>query len=446
MPGTSGGHADVEAGGAPRARRVLVVAYYFPPMGLSGVQRVAKLVKYLPAHGWLPTVLTVEPAGYFAYDATLLREVEAAGVEIVRTPSWDPTRLFGRRRIVSLPSEPRRRLLSLASQFLFVPDNKIGWYPFAVRAGRRLLRRRCFDAILSSAPPYSAHLVARTLSRESGLPLVTDFRDAWVENPRHVYPTPLHRRMNAWLERRVLQASRQVLTINDPIRDGLLRRMPAGVADTRVQLLYQGYDPQDFDGVPLPVPEGDGRMRLVYSGVFYDVQTPDYFLRALAELFERRPEARAEIEAVFVGLVPDASKRLAASLGLDGTIRCAGYVPHDEAVAYLLGADVLWMTVGERAGAEGISTSKLFEYMGARRPILALVPEGAVRQALAPYGAARVVAPADVPAIRAALEAWWEAWREGRLPVPDEAYVRAFDRRRLAGVCARLLDDAVIAP
>jgi len=93
-------------------RRVLVIAYYFPPMGLSGVQRVAKFVKYLPEHGWQPTVLTIEPAGYFAYDTTLLHEVKQAGVAICRTASWDPTRFFRRHQTIPLPSELQRRRLS----------------------------------------------------------------------------------------------------------------------------------------------------------------------------------------------------------------------------------------------------------------------------------------------------------------------------------------------
>ena len=182
-------------------RRVLVIAYYFPPMGLSGVQRVAKFVKYLPEHGWQPTVLTIEPAGYYAYDTTLLHEVKQAGVAICRTASWDPTRFFRRHQTIPLPSEPQRRRLSTVSQLLFVPDNKIGWLPHALRAGRRLLKERAFDAIFSSAPPYTAHLIAARLSRQSGVPLVVDFRDDWVGNPRHVYPTPLHRYLNGRLER-----------------------------------------------------------------------------------------------------------------------------------------------------------------------------------------------------------------------------------------------------
>ena len=396
---------------------MLVVAYYFPPMGMSGVQRVAKFVKYLPEHGWQPTVLTVAPGGYFAYDETLLREVEAAGAEIVRTASWDPTRLFGRKRTVALPGESARRRLSNASQFVFVPDNKIGWLPYAVRAGRRLLRERPFEAVFSSAPPYTAHLVAARLARAAGLPLITDFRDDWVGNPRHVYPTPWHRRVHERLERRVVRASCRVTTINTHIRDALVRRNGGDAVARRVSVLPQGFDPADFERPAAS--RNPHRMRLLYSGVFYDAQTPDVFLRALAVWLEGRPDVRGRVEAVFVGLVPEASRALAERLGLGGVVRYEGYRPHDEA----------------------ISTSKLFEYFGAEKPILALVPEGAAREALAPYGAARVVEPDDTAAVADALDDLFRRWDEGRLPRPDPAYVRRFDRRNLAGDLAALLAE-----
>lgn len=409
-------------------------------MGLSGVQRVAKFVKYLPEHGWQPTVLTVDPAGYFAYDETLLHEMEDAGVEIVRTATWDPTRLFKRKQTVPLPVEWKRRWLSTLSQFFFIPDNKIGWMPHALRAGRRLLREQTFDAIFSSAPPYTSHLIAARLSRVSGLPLVLDFRDDWVGNPRHVYPTPLHRVLNAVLERYAIRTSSHAFTINEPIRDGLIdRNSRQGVAPS-VQIIPQGFDPVDFQECQLaPLP---GKMRLLYTGIFYDAQTPDYFLQALARFVAQHPAAREHIEAVFVGLLPESSQQLIGDLGIRELVRYEGYVPHHEAVAHQLAADVLWMTIGRRPGAEGISTSKLFEYMGTRKPILALVPPGAAQRDLEPYGAATIVAPDDMQGITSALATLFAQWETQTLPTPNESYVRQFDRKVLAGRLAALLADA----
>jgi len=173
-------------------RRVLLIAYYFPPLGLSGVQRVTKFAKFLPDFGWDVSVLTVKPRSYFAYDESLLTDLDRDEITVHRTASLDPTRFFGSRRI-GMPPEGRRRLVSGISQTLFQPDNKIGWFPFAVREGKRLLHEHTHHVILASAPPYTAHLIGSKLSRETGLPLVLDYRDDWVDNPRHTYPTKWHR-------------------------------------------------------------------------------------------------------------------------------------------------------------------------------------------------------------------------------------------------------------
>ena len=304
-----------------------------------------------------------------------------------------------------------------------------------------MLREQAFDAVFSSAPPYTAHLVAARLSRKHSLPLVVDFRDDWVGNPRHVYPTVLHRRLNQRMEQRVLRASRHAVTINEPIRTALIQRNTRPDFDPSISVIPQGFDADDFGVEPAALePEV---MSLLYSGIFYDAQKPDFFLRALANLVEKRPETRAHLKAVFVGLLPKTASQLIERLGIENLVRYEGYVSHDEAVAFQRAADVLWMTIGKRPGAEGISTGKLFEYFGTRKPILALVPPGAAREALKPHGAASLVAPDDVAAIERALSALYDRWRAGHLPTPNESYIQQFDRRRLAGLLAEFLSRSL---
>ena len=429
------------------SRRVLVLAYYFPPMGLSGVQRTLKFVKYLPDYGFEPTVLTCEPRGYFAYDAELLEEVEEAGIDVVRARSWDPTMLFGQRSVVTLPEERRRRRLTSISQFLFVPDNKVGWIGPAAREARRLMKKAPFDVIFSTAPPYSAHLLGRRLSRKTGLPLVLDFRDDWLGNPRHVYPTAIHHALSRMLERRALSSSRRIVVINEEMRQNLLSRNADLLRPHDVVVIPQGFDPADFPSPPAEVKVGrsapDGKFTLLYSGVFYDAQTPDYFLRALADLFARRSDLRTRIRAVFLGLVPEESRKLARELGVDEVLEFEGYLAHSRSVERLRGADVLWMTVGRREGAETISTSKLFEYFGSRKPILGLVPDGAARSALERYRAAEIVDPNGIPEIAAAIERLYEKWISKSLPAPPEDVVIQFDRTKLAERLAEVLESSI---
>ncbi|MEK6756962.1 MAG: glycosyl transferase family 1, partial [Bacteroidota bacterium] len=187
-------------------RKVLIIAYYFPPMGLSGVQRTAKFVKYLPKYGWKPTVLTVSPTGYYALDPSLLAEVEQAGTEIVRASSLDPNRLFKRQKIVKMPSEGMRKLFQFVGDTFFIPDTKIGWKLTAIRAACGLLQREQFDLIYATAPPQTDFLIGEALKKKFKLPLVLDYRDAWLDYPFKYYPSPLHRYLHYRMEKRVVKA------------------------------------------------------------------------------------------------------------------------------------------------------------------------------------------------------------------------------------------------
>ena len=166
----------------------------------------------------------------------------------------------------------------------------------------------------------------------------------------------------------------------------------------------------------------------------------DFFLKALSGFIRESPDYASRIRVVFVGLVPESSKALAESLGLSQYIEYTGYVSHSQAIEYALGADVLWMTVGEGKGQELISTSKLFEYMGTQKPILGLVPDGAAKDALMTYKASWVVSPEDIPGIHQSLETIYMAWANGRLPEADAEFVEQIERKNLTGKLSELLE------
>src|SRR5690606_10060076 len=170
--------------------RLLVVAYYFPPAGGAGVQRVLKWVKYLRDFGIEPVVVTVRAGAYPKHDETLVRDVPE-GVEAYRSRALDPfgtyARLTGRTRqaavaeqLQNAPDGFGERLARWMRANVVLPDARVGWVPFAIRTAKRLHRERPFDAVLTSGPPHSAHLVGRAL-RRAGLPWIADFRDPWTD-------------------------------------------------------------------------------------------------------------------------------------------------------------------------------------------------------------------------------------------------------------------------
>ncbi|MXW82960.1 MAG: glycosyltransferase family 4 protein [Rhodothermaceae bacterium] len=420
-------------------KQVLVVAYYFPPLGLSGVQRIGGFVRHLPEYGWKPTVLTAKPAGYFAHDDSLWAPIQEAGIRVIQTRSLDPTRFFRAGSTVKLPRESKRKVLASISNWVFVPDNKLGWMPFAVRAGLREASFQAFNAIFSSAPPYTGHLVGCKIARRLGLPLIVDFRDDWVGNPRHIYPTPLHRRLHVRQERRVLQNASAVSTINHPILDGLQARHKR--LNIPGHVISHGYEEQRASSVIRK--NHKNKLCLVYTGVFYDAQTPEYFLRGLREFLIQNPDMLERVTAIFAGLVPDYFARLVRSLKLEQVVQYVGYLEHSSVVALQQRADILWMTIGSRPGASQISTGKLFEYMGTRKPILALVPPGAASDTLHRYRAAYIVSPEDINQATQALNRIRNDWRNQCFPEPDEAFVSKLSRKHLTQRLSDALNTAV---
>lgn len=418
--------------------RVLVIAYYFPPMGMSGVQRTLKFVKYLPHHGWEPTVLTITPTAYYALDYAMMEELEESGVKTVRTNSLDPTRLFDKGKPVKMPHEKLRGLLSILSQIVFIPDNKIGWKREALRVGRQLMHEQQFDVIFSTAPPYTCHLIGQELSREFGVPLVLDYRDAWVDNPLHFYLTPFHKLAHQKLERRVLKTSSRVITINRRIKELMISRY-GFLSYNDIAIIPQGFDPEDFqldDGVELPFSR---KMRFTYAGTFYRNRTPKYFLVALAQLLKDRPGLRDRIEAVFIGTFRKENMGLIESLGLQDLVKVFGYLDHKAAVRYLMTSDVLWLTIGNGNGEDMISTGKLFEYIGARKPILGLVPEGIAKATILASKAGTVAGPQDVAEIKKAIENLFQQWEKRQLPKIPLEFADEYNRIRLAGELAKEL-------
>ncbi|MER3522628.1 MAG: glycosyl transferase family 1 [Ignavibacteria bacterium] len=420
-------------------RRVLVIAYYFPPMGLSGVQRTLKFVKYLPHFGWKPTVLTVEPRGYFAHDESLLDELRGRDVEIIRTDAIGPGKVFARNTNVGLPYEPLRKLLSRVSDTFFIPDNKIGWKHKALRTALAVHRSAPFDLIFATAPPFTDFLVGAALRRRTGKPLVLDYRDPWVEYPHRFYPTPLHKRRHVQLERRVLKVSSHILTTNRRVKELLIRRYDfLGYHD--VQILPQGFDPEDFQAVSAEgVVPRSGKMRVTYAGVFWEDRVPTYFLHALHALFQERPEWRQRIEALFIGKFRAENMKLVQKLGLSDAVTIVDYLPHRLCVNNLVTSDVLWMIVGDDVGSPG----KVYEYIGARKPILGCVPEGFLKQTILEAGGI-VTQPRDVVGIKRALEEFYRRYEAGTLQGPHPEVVAKYDRIKLTAELVKVFEALMV--
>lgn len=406
--------------------KVLVIAYYFPPMGLSGVQRTLKFVKYMKNYNWEPTVLTTGATGYFAHDMTLLKECEDADIRIIRTEGLDPYSMLSKRKTVKLPPEYLRKLLSRISKTFLIPDNKIFWAKKAYKVAKDLLSREKFDIIFVTIPPFSTFPMAAALSREFDISLFVDYRDLWTGNQYEFNLTPYHRYLHKKKEYRSLKTADKIIVINRKIKERLLNTFPFLTFED-VVIIPQGFDEEDFIGIE-PIPNVNNKMRLTYSGIFYEYVTPKYFLYAFKKLSLERPDVAADMELIFIGHLRKENQNLVNKLGIQSYVKDYGYLDHRESIRRIMSSDVLWFMIGNKHSADSLSTGKLFEYIRTKKPIIACVPDGAAKTAAMEYGASFIADPDNIDQIKDTILKVYNLYRSHSLPSPNEEFINKHRR------------------
>ena len=422
-------------------RNVLFIVYYFPPMGSSGVQRPLKFVKYLRRYGWNPIVVAPEPGAYHTFDDSLQAELDAMQVEVHRVGAKTPFHLIGKsgRQIGFIPDRLAgwvRRLLS----FFYLPDNKTGWIKPALQKAGEIMEDNDIDVIFSTATPYSNHLIAAELKRRTGKPVVMDFRDDWLDCHLSIYPTRLHRKKVARMERDCIKQA-DGITANNPTTLASLKSRCIN-PQTAFHLLEHGFDPDDFKDTS----DGnvtDGKITFLYSGIFYEESRPDVFLQALSELLKEGIITKRELEIQFQGGLKAVHRETIRSYGLQDVCVDHGFVDHKEAVRNLFKADILWLIVGHQKSSDRITPGKLFEYMATHKPILGLVPEGDSKDILTDYKAGFICNPYEADEVKKTVRAIIGTWKKGSLPAPDNDFIRRFDRQKITGELAAIFNSCV---
>lgn len=421
---------------------VLVIAYYFPPFGYSGVQRVFKFVKYLSSYGWEPTVLTIQPHAFYAFDNSFLKELEGQQLEIWRTNPGGVFSMMKGNRTISHTKEKLRKIASRISQMVYIPDNKIGWRKQVATflADKDMSK---FDLVFSSAPPYTAHLAALDVKQRYGLPLVTDFRDAWVDYPYHNYWTPWHKHRQGVLEKKVVTSADSVVVTNQYMKRLLQGRYGSQVD---VQVVTQGFDSGDFSresNFP-EVKVNSDEVNFVYSGIFYEDRDPIILFQALVVLKNRYPDVYKRLRFYMVGNVPEEYKHIAEQMGVNERFVYCGYVEHPVAVAWLRATDIVWFNIGAREkGHETVSPGKFFEYLGSGKPILGIVPANDIRDILAASPHAFIVEPDNREQLADVLRQLYEMKQSNTLPQADRDAIMKFDRKMLTGQLAGIFNSVI---
>ena len=421
--------------------KVLIIAYYFPPMGLSGVERTLKFVKYLKNNNWEPTVITTGDVAYFAHDESLQKELDATRVRVIRLEGSEPNSLLSKHGTIKLPSEFIRKTFNRLNQTFFIPDNKISWAKKAFKKAIEILSAEHFDCVFITGPPFSQFDAFSSLKKVHNIPLILDYRDLWYDSYFAFYPTPFHRLVHKKKEYKALKAADLVIVTNRKLKEKLLNIFPF-LTFSDVVIISHGYDQEDFDTITAQ-PKPQNKMVLMYSGIFLVYNTPEYFLKAFKQLTIERTDIASNIELHFVGFLNKENQKLIRILNLQSFVKDHGYVSHTESIAKIKSADVLWFMVGKRRNIDAILPGKVYEYIGSRKPIIACVPEGAAKMAAIEYKAAFITEPDNIEQIKNTILEVYTLFKEGKLPVPDEKFVESFRRDFLTEQLAKQMNNVL---
>lgn len=361
--------------------KILIITYYWPPSGGAGVQRWLKFSKYLPEFGCTPIILTVDEkqASYAQLDYSLLDEI-GTGLPVYKTKTFEPYNLYkklsGKKEIPygGFTNQKKITLFEKFSRFirgnLFIPDPRIGWNKFALKKAREIVHKEQIDVVITSGPPHSTHLIGRKLKARTGVTWVADFRDPWTDiyYYKDLYHSGLAAAFDKYLEKKVLASADKIITVSKEVGKLLQDKIPG--SSEKITIIPNGYDDTDFINI---TPITNPFFTIAYTGTISMSYRIGQFIEAVSEL----PESiKAQIKIRFAGNVPGEIINLFHLKNLGNMVEVLGYIPHEKAISQMVSASILLMAIPDTPDNKGIVTGKFFEYLAAKRPILAIGPKG----------------------------------------------------------------------
>jgi glycosyltransferase involved in cell wall biosynthesis len=428
-------------------RKVLIITYYWPPSGGSGVQRWLKFAKYLPQYGWQPVVYTPENPDFSIEDNSLLQDV-ASETEVLKTKIWEPYEIYkaltgnkGKKVNVAYASSGKKsgRIHKLALALrgnLLIPDPRCFWIKPSVKFLSEYLRTHPVDAIITTGPPHSMHIIGLKLHRKTQLPWIADFRDPWtnIDFYKELNLTRFADKLHHRKEQQVIAEADCVVSVTPTWCAEFETKHPKKIA-----LVHNGYDEADVATQKVAI---DDDFSLVHIGSVNAARNPKVLWKALSELLPENKELASNVKIKLVGNIEGVVFNDIEKYRLGNYVDRVGYLSHKEAVAFQQKAQILLLLINNTPNANGILTGKLYEYMASGRPTLAIGPDGSdIAKVLNETGAGVIVDFDDVEGMKRMLLSLFNKYKTGTLTSSANGYEQ-YSRRAQCGVMADLLDEA----
>ncbi|MBE6241053.1 MAG: glycosyltransferase family 4 protein [Bacteroidales bacterium] len=434
-------------------KRVLIISYYWPPTGGSGVQRWVKFAKYLPAEGWQPVIYTPENPEQLAVDASLEAEVPAEA-EVIRRRIVEPYGMYKKvlRRSghskeaveVNPVNAQNKSVLQKMAMWvrgnLFRPDPRCWWIRPSVRFLKKYLKEHPVDLIVSTGPPQSMHLIGMRLAEETGLPWIADFRDPWTKifYFKHLSMTRRTQKWHEKMERRVLDKATRVVAVSP-----LVQQEFQAMTKTPVELITNGFDECDFADEKCRDADGgpDKDFVITHTGLFAADGNPTVLWDVLAEKCALDPDFKKALKINLIGKNDEQIIKAIDEAGLHENLNDMGYQPHSEAVAQQRQASLLILPLRKEPEYKAVLPGKLFEYLASSRPILGIgQADGAMSMIVNSTKTGVVFDWNDKESMSRYLDECWEKHQKGELSASD-ADIAQFTRRNLTRRMAQLFEE-----
>lgn len=361
-------------------KKILIITYYWPPSGGSGVQRWLKFTKYLPEFGIKPIVYTVDNGEYPAEDKSLEKDVHPQ-VEVIRQPIWEPYTFYKKftgqkkEKKVSVGFISDKTKPSLAQQMavfargnFFIPDARMLWIQPSVKFLREYLSKNPVDLIITSGPPHTCHMIGLELKRILGIKWIADFRDPWtgIYYFNELMLSPFAKHIHQQMEKNVLTECDQILTVGDTMKKDFEK-----MTNVPIEVITNGYDEEDYLNKNFPLTQ---KFTLSNIGLLPKGQNHPALWKAIGELVKENEKFRNQLEIRFVGHVDGHVKKSLEDAGITSFCSMIDYVNHEKVVEYQKSSHILLLNINRVPNAEYLLTGKLFEYLAAERPILCVGP------------------------------------------------------------------------
>lgn len=414
-------------------KRVLFIAYHFPPLAGGGTFRSLKFVKYLPEFSWIPTVITTKTKNYWAYDEELLDEVPPE-VKIIRAAEFDPFYLQ-----IILSKIGLGKLYEKIKDRFFIPDEKIGWIPFAYHKAVKELKSQKYDLIFSTSPTPCAHIIALKLIKRFGIPWVTDYRDLWTLNPEYPHSIESGRFKHESGKEKIIARScdMQIHVTKGNLENTLDYYLPNR---KRLRLIYNGFDTPTTTFLQKVTP--NKKLTFIYTGTFYGTRNPKLLLQAISSIILEKPAFLNYLNIHFIGKSDFDILAESEKLKISNVIHHTRNMARTDIDLIYAQTDVLILIIPKNQSH--ILTSKIFDYLNTQKSILAIIPNGEAREILQKSNLGFFADPDSPKDIKNQILHLYHLWQTGKLVVkPNVEYIKQFHRRNLTKQLAEVFDNQI---